>query len=166
MNQRKLFSSMSVSAAILGIALCVPAAMQAQDTTPQQQSQQAPPPNSGMPMRPHHPPGPKRQLRHLTKVLNLTADQQQQMLPILRERDKQMRAIHENTSLTPQQQHQQMRTLMLDTRQKMEAVMTDSQKQQFEQMQQNMRGRRMRQNGPPPAGSSPDSGGQNSPQPQ
>ncbi len=160
MNSRKLFRFMGAGSAVLGLALCVPAALLAQSTD---STQTAPPPptaQSGMGM--HHRPSAKRQLRRMTKQLNLTSDQQQQMLPILQDRNKQMKAMHDDTSLSPQQRRQQTRTLMQDSNQKMEAVMTDSQKQQFEQMQQQrhekMQNRRMGQESgtpPPDAGNPP-----------
>lgn len=169
MNPRKLFTRMSTGVAVLGMALCVPAAMYAQDTgqapAPPSQAttgQQASP--GEQPMRHHHHPSPQHQLRHLTKMLNLTADQQQQMLPILQDQHKQMDAIHNNAALSPQERHQQMRTAMMDTHQKLEALMTDTQRQQFEQAIQQRR-ERMQNGGvgpgrgagtppPPPGGQS------------
>ncbi|MHB8301886.1 MAG: hypothetical protein ACYDC6_03465 [Acidobacteriaceae bacterium] len=171
--------------AVLAVALCIPNVSRAQQQgVPSQEPQQGvavpkPGQQSAMAGRPAHPPKPRRQLRHLTRMLNLTADQQHQMLPILRNRMKQMQAIGDNTSLSEQQRHQQMRALMMGTRQKLEAVMTSAQRQQFEQrMQQNrqrMQQRHMPRNGnmpPPPADSGnpppPPSGGaaaQNPPPP-
>lgn len=165
MNHRKIFTRISTGTAILGIVLCIPAAMLAQDTS-------SPPPDSqGMagqqsnpgeqPMRHGYRQSPKRELQRLTKMLNLTADQQQQMLPILQDQRKQMESIRSNTTLSSEQRRQQMRAAMMDSHQKLEAVMTDSQKQQYEQeMQQRrdrMRNRGMDQGdgaGTPP----PDSG--------
>ncbi len=147
MNPRQLFTRMSTGVAVLGIALCVPAAMLAQDTAP------APPPQATtgqqpsqgeLPMRHHHPPSPKRQLRHLTKMLNLTQDQQQQMLPILQDQHKRMESLRNDHNLDPQQRRAQMRDAMMETHQKLEALMTATQKQQFEQAMQQRR-ERMRQ---------------------
>lgn len=153
MNRKHLLCC-KAGAAILGIALCVPVGMQAQQTTPPQTPQGVAVPRTNgqtaMPYHAPHRPRPKRQLKHLTRMLNLTPDQQRQILPILRQRDKQMEGLRQKTSLSPQQRHQQMRSLMQDTHQKMEAVMTADQKQQFEQkmqeMHQRMRDRRMPQN--------------------
>ncbi|MGO8720958.1 MAG: hypothetical protein ACLQMO_17350 [Acidobacteriaceae bacterium] len=145
MNHRTIFNRTAMGVAVLGMALCVPAAMLAQDAPP-------PPPDSQamagqqsnpgeQPMRHRRPPSPERQLRHLTKMLDLTADQQQQMLPILQDQHKQMESIQNNTALSPEQRRQQMRTAMRDTHQKLEAIMNDSQKQQFEQEMQQRRDR-------------------------
>jgi Spy/CpxP family protein refolding chaperone len=170
MKSRKLFTRMTTGVAVLGMALCVPAAMLAQDTAPapppQASTDQQPSPGS-QPMRHGQPPSPERQLSHLTKMLNLTQDQQQQMLPILQDQQKQMDTIHNNTALSPQQRHQQMRATMMDTHQKLEALMTDTQKQQFEQAMQQRRDH-MRNGGMAPgegAGTPPPPNGQNAPPP-
>ena len=92
-------------------------------------------------MRHRHPPSPKRQLRHLTQMLNLTGDQQKQMLPILQDQRKRMESLRNDPNLGPQQRRAQMRDAMMETHQKLEAIMTDSQKQQFEQDMQQRRQR-------------------------
>jgi len=189
MNLRKY--TIHTGSIVLGIALCAPVAILAQASTPPQESQGVavpqpstlpPPPmgqgmGKGMGMGMGHPPKPKRQLKHMTRMLNLTPDQQHKMLPMIRENDKQMRAIRDNSSLSPQQRHQQMRALMMDTHQKMESVMTDTQKQQFDQKMQAMRHRMqdggMQQGGmqahPQDSGNPPPPGGpagQGAPPPQ
>ncbi len=75
-------------------------------------------PMMGAPMHPHHM-NPHKQLERLTKMLNLSPDQQKQILPILRERDWQM---------------QKMMHKQKEFKWKMEAVLTDAQKQQFDAM--------------------------------
>ena len=174
MNPRKLFTRMSTGVVVLGVALCVPAAMLAQDTAPPPQGTAGQQSNPGaQPMGPmgrmrhHHPPSPERQLRHLTKMLNLTPDQQKQMLPILQDQHKRMDTVRNNTALSPQERRQQMRAAMMDTHQKLEALMTDTQKQQFEQAMQQRRNR-MRNGGMgrgQGAGTPPPPDGQNAPAP-
>lgn len=130
MNHRKIFRRMSTGIAILGMALCVPTALLAQDAPP--------PPNQGA-MQPRGPVSPEMQLKRLTKTLNLTSDQQQQMLPILQDQQKKMESIQSDSSLAPQDRRQQMMASRMDTNQKLEAIMTDSQKQQYEQEMQQRR---------------------------
>lgn len=145
MNRRSGFKLMTAGATVLSFALCAPCGMLAQSNTPSDSSgtaQSNPQPGPGM--HHHGPPSAERQLRHLTKILNLTQDQQQQMLPILQDQQKKMESMHNDTSLSPQQRRQQMRSTMMDTHQKLEAIMTDTQKQQFEQELQQRRDR-MRQ---------------------
>ncbi|HET9100927.1 MAG TPA: hypothetical protein VFN62_11080 [Acidobacteriaceae bacterium] len=165
MNPRKRFTGMNKAVVVLGMALCVPAAMLAQGTPPPPQAPTGQQPGMGQRfMRHRHPPNPKRQLRHLTRMLNLTPDQQKQMLPILQDQHKRMESIHNNTALSPQDRRHQMRAAMMDTHQKLEGLMTDTQKQQFEQTMRQRR-QRMRNGGmgmgdgmgvppPPPAGQS------------
>ncbi len=144
MNPRKSFTRMSTGVALLGMAFCVPAAVLAQDATPpasQAMAGQQSNPGAQPMMRHRHPPSPKRQLRHLTQMLNLTGDQQKQMLPILRDQRKRMESLRNDPNLGPQQRRAQMRDAMMDTHQKMEAIMTDSQKQQFERDMQQRRQR-------------------------
>lgn len=165
MNPRKLFTRMSTGVAVLGMALCVPSAMLAQAPASQGTTDQQPGPGQ-RPMWHRHPPSPRRQLRHLTKMLNLTADQQQQMLPILQEQHRRMDATHNNTALNRQERRQQMRAAMRDSHEKLEALMTETQKQQFEQVMQQRRDRmRNRGMGTQQGGGTPPPppGGQNAP---
>jgi protein CpxP len=174
MNRRKVFHFIGAGAAVLGLALCVPAAMLAQSTNQSQDSGMASQSNSqgAMDGGMHHHRGssPDKQLKRLTKMLNLTPDQQQQMKPILQDLHSKMMAMQNDTSISPQQRRDQRRTLMMDTHQKLEAIMTDSQKQKFEQKMQQHRDR-MRHGGmngsgsmgnPPP----PDNGTPPPPPPQ
>lgn len=161
MDHRKVLRFMCTGVTVLSFALCVPAAMLAQSTPPPDSSAMATSQSGAMTMHRHRRMSPQRRLKRMTKMLNLTADQQQQMLPILQDQQQQMKSMHEDTSLSPEQRRQQGRTLMKDTNQKLEALMTDSQKQQYEQhMQQrrdHMRNHRMGQ-GSGSAGAPDDSG--------
>ena len=166
MKPRKLFTRMSTGVVVLGMALCVPAAMLAQDTAPQGTTDQQSSPGE-QPMHHHQPPSPERQLQQMTKMLNLTSDQQQQMLPILQDQQKQMATIRSNSALSPQDRRQQMRSAMMDSRQKQEAIMTDSQKQQFEQaMQQRRSHMQNRGAGQGEGAGTPPPADQNAPPPQ
>ncbi len=140
MSYRKRYKFMSAGAAILGIALCVPAAMLAQ-TADQTSTQSNPEGGNSMNSMHNRRPSARRQLKRMTKMLNLTPDQQQQMLPILQDHQSKMEAMRNDTSTSPEQRRQQRHDLMMDTHQKLEALMTDSQKQQFEQYVQQHRDR-------------------------
>lgn len=169
MTPSRMLQRMGTCAAAIGLVLYLPLTMRAQIVTPPQESSGVAVPQSTAQaergMRPPHPPSARRQLKHLSRMLNLTQEQQQQMLPVLRNRNKQMRALREDASLQPRQRRQQMRELMRQTDQKLEAAMTDPQKQKFEAMrerrEQRMRGRGMGPEGmrppggPPPAGEQP-----------
>lgn len=96
---------------------------------------------------------PEQQLEHLTHALNLTADQQSQIKPILVEQGQKMRAIWQDQSLTHAQRRDQMMAAMHQSKTQLEAVLNPDQKQKFEAMM-HRRMDRMHQwqhghNGPP-----------------
>lgn len=97
---------------------------------------------------------PDAQLKRLTKQLDLSADQQTQIKPILQARQQQQQQLWQDQSLSPEDRHQKAAAIQADTNGKIEAVLNDTQKQKYEAIQAQMRQRR---GGPPPAGSaSPD----------
>lgn len=112
-----------------GLAMAQDPGQSQNDNAPAAQSQPAPPTQ-------RRPPDPARQARHLGKQLGLSADQVSQIEPIIANRQQQMESLRSDTSLTPRQRRKQMRSIMRDSNSKIEAVMTDSQKQQYEQLLQ------------------------------
>lgn len=127
----------------------------AQDTPP-------PPPDQNQPGPPADGPrgrgmrmDPDRQLARLTRELNLTADQQSQIKPLLVDRQQKMQALFQDQSVAPEDRRARMRTIMEGTNNSIKAVLNDDQKQKFDAMHE-----RMRRNGPggpppPPDGSAP-----------
>jgi protein CpxP len=89
----------------------------------------------------HRHADPARQVQRLIKRLNLTSQQQDQLLPILKDRQDQVRNIMNDASLSKKDRHAKMQTIREDSKTKIEAVLTDSQKQQYEQMEQQMHDR-------------------------
>jgi len=89
----------------------------------------------------HRGMNPDEQLKHLTKQLDLTADQQTQIKPILENRDAQMKQIWQDQSIAPQDRHTKMKALQVDSKTKIEAVLNDTQKQKYEAMQAKMQER-------------------------
>jgi protein CpxP len=136
------------------LALGVTGLALAQDNPPPPQDQGQAGPQGGRGMR----MDPSRQLERLTHELSLTSDQQNQIKPLLVERQQKMQALFQNQSLAPEDRRTQMRTIAEGTNNSIKALLTDDQKQKFDAMQQ----QRMRRNGPggPPP---PDS---SAPQPQ
>lgn len=88
-----------------------------------------------------------QQLKHLAKRLNLTTDQQNQLLPILTDRQQQMESIRNDSSLAPKDKHAKMRAVREDADAKIRSLLTDSQKQTYDQMQQQMRERMQQRRG-------------------
>jgi periplasmic protein CpxP/Spy len=109
-----LISALSVSAAY------------AQESSSQSTS---PPPAKGQ----MHPPNPDQQLKELTNALNLTSDQQTKIRPILVNQDQQMRSLHADTTMTPEEKKAKFKSIRQDTDSKMDTILNDEQKQQYEQ---------------------------------
>jgi Spy/CpxP family protein refolding chaperone len=88
-----------------------------------------------------HEKGPGHRMEMLSKRLNLTADQQAKLAPIFTERRAQVRAILQDSSLSREDRMAKMQTIRKDSNAKIEALLTDEQKQNYEQLQQQMRQR-------------------------
>jgi len=86
-----------------------------------------------------HRADPSQQLRRLAKKLNLTSEQQDQVLPILTDRQQQMTALLNDGSLSAQDRHAKARTLRDDSDSKIKAVLNDQQKQEYQQMREHRR---------------------------
>ena len=82
---------------------------------------------------------PDKQIAHMTAKLNLTADQQAQIKPILQDRNTQMMALHSDTTLAGPDKMAKMKSINQDTHAKIEAVLTDEQKKQWAEMQAQQR---------------------------
>jgi hypothetical protein len=117
---------------------------------PPDQAQGGPGPGGGMRRM-----DPNKQLEHLTQALDLTADQQSQIKPVLMDRQQKLQALFQNESLSQDDRRTQARSVVEASNTKIESVLNDQQKQKFAAMQQRMR----RGPGGPPPGEAP-------PQPQ
>ncbi|HEV2135284.1 MAG TPA: hypothetical protein VGR47_13700 [Terracidiphilus sp.] len=122
-----------ISVSLLGSALFTGLAM-AQD--PGQSQYDSAPAAQSMPMRQRRPPNPAHQARRLGRQLGLSAGQVRQIEPMIAERQQLLENVRTDPTLTPQQRRAQMRTILRDSNNRMEAVMSDSQKQQYEQIMQ------------------------------
>jgi periplasmic protein CpxP/Spy len=130
---RKQICSLALSSLFaLGVAIAAP-----QSSAPAQD--QAAPQQKGEWAGHHGAPDPNREVQHLTRKLNLTADQQTQILPILTARQQQMESIRNDSSLSQQDRHAKMRAAREDSDTKIRAVLNDDQKKTYDQMQQQMR---------------------------
>jgi Spy/CpxP family protein refolding chaperone len=119
-------------------------------------AQQNPPPPGGG----DQPQGPRRgmsvddQLKMMTEKLNLTADQQAKIKPFLEDARTQSQAVMKDDSLSQDDKRTKVRGIRESTNSKVRDVLTDTQKKQFDAMQQEMRDRMRQgqsgQNPPPP----------------
>ena len=82
---------------------------------------------------------PNRQVRVMAKKLNLSADQQQQLLPILADRNQQIGAIRNDSSLSPKDRHSKMIAVREDSQNKIRALLTQDQKTAYDAMLQQAR---------------------------
>ena len=134
-----------LGAGILFTSCCVMAAQ-----TDSQSTAPANPPASGEMHGHRH--GVERQVKHLTRMLSLTPDQQTQVKTILAEQRQQMEQLRSSaqqngqTGQAAQPDREQFRSIRQDTNSKIEALLNDDQKTMFEawiqQRQQRMQQRR------------------------
>lgn len=101
----------------------------AQETAPTQNTEPSQTPPSSAPSgkhRMHRDPAAMRQ-QMMSKNLNLTDDQKAKIQPILQNEMQQMRSIHQNTALTPDQQKAQFQQLRQATQDQIKQVLTPEQ---------------------------------------
>jgi protein CpxP len=113
-----------------------------QSQAPAQQTTQASPlaSENAPPSQREHTPNPAHAAHHLGKQLGLTPDQVAQLQPILADRQQAVSSIRNDNTLAPQDRRAKLHSIQQDSKNKIEALLTDSQKQQYEQMLQNRRG--------------------------
>jgi periplasmic protein CpxP/Spy len=87
---------------------------------------------------PMGPMTPESRLKMLTEKLNLTEDQQAKLKPILEDQSKQMKALHDDTSLAPADKQAKMKDLHESSIEKVNAVLTPDQQAKWKQMRQEM----------------------------
>jgi Spy/CpxP family protein refolding chaperone len=92
----------------------------------------------------------------LSKRLNLSADQQAKLAPIMKDRHEQIRAIFQDSSLSKEDRIAKIKAVRNDSNAKIEALLTDEQKQNFEQLQQQMRQRAHEHRGAANSGATSD----------
>jgi hypothetical protein len=105
----------------------------------QSADQSAPMPQAAAPV--HHQTTPEQTLKHLTKKLALTSDQQNQLMPILTDRQQQVTAIQSDTTLTKKEQHAKLAAVRSDAESRIRMVLTDTQRTAYDEMKQEQRER-------------------------
>jgi protein CpxP len=89
----------------------------------------------------HHGATPQHELNHLTKKLALTGDEQNQLLPILADRQQQVGNIMNDSSLSNKERHAKLMAVRSDSESKLRNVLTDAQRTAYDQMRQEERER-------------------------
>ena len=80
-----------------------------------------------------------QQLKKMTKKLNLSADQQAQIKPMLESQDQQMEQLRMDKTMSRQDRRQKMMDIRQDTHEKIKGVLNDTQKQKYESMHKGMK---------------------------
>jgi periplasmic protein CpxP/Spy len=143
---RKQIFSLALSTLFgLGVAMAAP-----QATAPAQSQDQSAAPQNGH-WAGRHEADPAKEVQRLAKKLNLTADQQNQILPILQNRQQQMESVRNDSSLSQPDRRAKFQSIRQDADTKIRAVLNDDQKKTYDEMQQQMRERRGQHNGQNPA---------------
>ncbi len=124
MNRNFAFVALALTL-VLPLAGSVAVAQAATDPAMQNQAQSAPN---------HAPRDPHKMAMRLSRKLNLTPDQTAKVEPILAERQQKIQAVKANTSLTPDQVHQQMHEIGKSTHAELAGVLTPDQMQQMKSM--------------------------------
>jgi hypothetical protein len=93
------------------------------------------------------PPTPDEQVARMTKRYNLSADQQVQIKPIVADQQQKMMALRGDSSMSRDDKMAKMKSIHEDSNTKIQAILNDTQKQQFAQDQQKMQERMMQRGG-------------------
>jgi protein CpxP len=103
-------------------------------TGPSIQPDQPPPPPTGETPSHPHMPNPQRMLQKLSEQVNLTDDQKAKILPLLQAQADQIKALHDNASLSDDDKHEQIHAIMQSTRKQIGALLTPEQKAKLKSM--------------------------------
>jgi periplasmic protein CpxP/Spy len=150
--------STSLVLAILGLGCGLGAAFGQDAQSSQDQSH--PSQESGQPMGGHmHGRGgmmmdPNHQLKHLSKRLNLSDDQQTKIKPILEDQQKQMQQLWSDNALSRQDRFSKMRDIRENSDAQIKNVLNEDQQKQFDKMREEQRSRMRERMG----GNQPNSG--------
>jgi Spy/CpxP family protein refolding chaperone len=137
-SMRNLFSSVALGT-VLVVGLSANALL-AQD-------QSAPPAASAQ--QPAHVPNPRHQAKKMAKELSLTPDQMSKIEPILADRDQQVQSVRSDATLAPKDRKAKVHGIRQDSDSRIEALLNDTQKQQYEQIKQSRKANRHQQSGAP-----------------
>ena len=100
----------------------------------------------------HHSHNPQQEAAWLSKKLSLSSDQTAKLEPILADRNQKMTELWSNTSITPEEKKQQMRTIHQNTKQQLATVLTPDQLEQMKSMHHHHHGAPGQPLAAPPAG--------------
>jgi protein CpxP len=112
------------------------------------------------------PMSPDDQLKRMTKELNLTADQQAKVKPILVDAEKKMEDVRNDSGGDRQTMRGKMMQIRQDMNDQVRALLDDKQKEKFDKQEQERQDRMQNRRGGGPGGPGGDNPGGNPPPPQ
>ena len=128
--------STNVRGPLLATLLVLAAGLLWAGQTPHATPKFAPAQGGEMSGGPHAGGSPDAQLQMLAEKLNLTDDQKTKLKPILQDEAQQMKAVHEDASLSPDQKHAKMKSIHESFRGQINGVLTPEQQAKWKQMKQ------------------------------
>lgn len=160
-SERRPWFVMAALAALLSLPLAVGNAFgqDQQETPPPPQSEQPSGQGMGHGMGGRQMPSVDDQLKHLTKKLKLSDDQQAKLKPILEDQHKQIDQLRSDSSLSRQDRFSKMQELRQSSDTQIKNVLNEDQQKNFDKMREEQRGRMQKwhkgdENAPPPTGDS------------
>ncbi len=116
----------SLLCALLAAAMaCCGTALYAQDNMSQ----------GGPPQGHHMQMSPEQRLQHMTKMLNLTPEQQEKIKPMLENQSTQMQSLHQDTTMSREDRMAKAQQLRQTTDEQIKGVLTPDQQQKWSEMQ-------------------------------
>jgi protein CpxP len=103
---------------------------------------------------PRQPMTADQRLERMSQQLNLSADQQQQIKPILENESKQMQALRDDTSLSQDDRRSKMMGIRQASSAQIKPILNADQQKQYDEMM-SRQGRGRGPGGPPPQGQPP-----------
>ena len=83
--------------------------------------------------------GINKRMEHLTKELTLTKEQQEKVRPIIEKEMKDMHAVGQDTSLTPEQKMEKRKAIHQATQEAINKILTPEQRKKYAEMQKDAR---------------------------
>jgi periplasmic protein CpxP/Spy len=155
---RQIAGKLSTTIALAVLTLCLGSGAALGQDAQSSQEQSQPSSGSGQAMGHGHRHGmamdPDNQLKHLSKRLNLTDDQQAKVKPILEDQQKQMQQLWSDNSLSRQDRFSKMRDIRENSDSQIKNVLNEDQQKKFDQMREEQRSRMREHMG----GNQPNSG--------
>jgi len=129
---------------LAGLTYAAPAV--AQNTAPQSAPDQQSAPSAPEGHRGRAPMDPAKRTEHLTRKLNLTADQQAKVQEIFKSEQSQMQSIHNDSTLSREDRRAKMIDIHKASTDQVRALLDATQQKKFDKMQAN-REQRMHDHG-------------------